>query len=187
MAHRSGPVERRQSKERSAHSPMRMPVRRSSRKTFAPEIVAAQELLFEELILLCGERSWQRVRCAWYILAAQQMSEFGNLAGPRQLVEDRAESEETADAGGGRQRRSLRPQARHPSQDVGIATELLDASELRVLGAQINQEVTHHDVVVACAGRSECGAQRLDGAGQGGSQRMLEWRATPALHGWILG
>jgi hypothetical protein len=41
---------------------------------------------------------------------------------------------------------------------VRIAAQLLDTSDLGMLGAQIDEEVTHHYVVVASAGSSKCGA-----------------------------
>ena len=65
------------------------------------------------------------------------MSEFRQLVRPGQFVEDGAESEEAADAGGGRQGWSLRTQARRPSQDVRIAAQLLDAGDLGMLGGKI--------------------------------------------------
>ena len=122
------------------------------------QIVAAQELLFEELILLCSEWPWQGVGRARNVFASQQVREFGQLVGPGQLVEDRAESEEAADAGGGRKGWSLRTQARHPSEDVRIAAQLLDASKLGMRGGQIDEEVADDDVVVTRTGSSKCGA-----------------------------
>jgi hypothetical protein len=68
-----------------------------------------------------------------------------------------------------------------------IAAQLRETGNLRVFRAEIDEEVAHYDVVVTRAGRSECGAQRLDGACEGRRQRVLEWRAEPALHEEILG
>ena len=47
------------------------------------EIVAAHELLLQELILLGGERSWQTLGRARNILAQQQVGQFGEMAGAR--------------------------------------------------------------------------------------------------------
>jgi hypothetical protein len=85
------------------------------------QVVASDQLLLEELILVCGERSGQTLGCARDIFTAQQMSEFNNPVGPRQFAEDGAQSDEAADAGRGGQRRSPHTQARHPSEDVRIA------------------------------------------------------------------
>ena len=54
------------------------------------EIVAAEQLLLQELILLRGERPGQTLRCARDIFAAQQMSKFRKLARPCQFAEDGA-------------------------------------------------------------------------------------------------
>jgi hypothetical protein len=80
------------------------------------EIVAAHELLLEELILLGGERSWQSVGRARNILAQQQVGQFREMVGTSQLMEDAAQNEEPADAGCHGQRRILGVQVRHPSE-----------------------------------------------------------------------
>ncbi len=151
------------------------------------QIVAMKELLLQKLILLCGERPRQGVRGARNILALQQVRQLCDLVYPSQFIEDSSQSEESADAGGRGQGRGLYAQARHPSEDVGVAAQLRETGNLRVFRAEIDEEVAHHDVVVARAGRSECGAQRLDGACEGRRQRMLEWRAAPAHHDESLG
>ena len=80
------------------------------------EIVAAEELLLQELILLGGERSWQSMGRARNILAQQQVGQFSEMAGASQLMEDGAQSEEPADAGCRGQGRSLRTQMRTSSR-----------------------------------------------------------------------
>ena len=66
------------------------------------------------------------------------------------------------------------------------AAQLLETSNLRIFCAQINEEATHHDVVVALAGRGECCAQRLDRVREDRYQGMLKWRTSPT-HQEILG
>src|SRR6266567_1420452 len=90
------------------------------------EIVAAHELLLQELILLGGKRSWQSVRRARNILAQQQVGQFREMAGAGQFMEDSAQSEEPADAGCRGQRRILGAQVRHPSEDVRLAAQLFE-------------------------------------------------------------
>ena len=85
-------------------------------------------------------------------------------------MEDGAQSEEPADAGCRGQGRILGAQVGHPSEDMRIAAELFKTSNLRVFGSEIDEETAHHDVVVAFAGRSECGAQGLDRMGEDRSQ-----------------
>jgi hypothetical protein len=73
--------------------------RAEQQEDISAEIVAAHELLLEELILLGGEGSWQRVRRAWDILAQQQVGQFSAMAGACQLMENGAQREEPTDAG----------------------------------------------------------------------------------------
>ena len=105
---------------------MRMPVWRISRKTLPPRSLRLEELLLQELILLCGERAWKSLREARNVLAADQMGEFRKLFGPSQFVEDGAQSDEQVDIGCGRERRRLRAQAGHPAEDVGITAQLVE-------------------------------------------------------------
>ena len=160
--------------------------RAEQEEDISAEIVAAHELLLEELILLGGERSWQSVRRARDILAQQQVGQFSEMAGASQLMEDGAQREEPSDAGCRGQRRILGAQVRHPSEDMRIAAQLFETSNLRVFRSEIDEEAAHHDVVVAFAGRSECGAQRLDRMREDRRQGMLKWRTAPA-HQEILG
>ena len=131
-----------------------------------------------------------RGRALWRtrnILAPYQVSEFSKLVCPSQLVQDGAQSDEASDAGCGGQRRSLCAHARHPSKDVRIAAQLLEAGNLGVFGAEIDKETAHRDVVVAFGGRTERGGEGLNGARKGRSQWMLERRTAPSLHEAILG
>ena len=67
---------------------MRMPVWADQQKDVAAQIIAQAELLLQELILLCREWAWKSLRESRNVLAADQMSEFRELFGPSQLVED---------------------------------------------------------------------------------------------------
>jgi len=122
------------------------------------QIVAAAELLLQELILLGGERPWQSVGGARNILTQQQVRECRQMVGPRQFMEDGAQREQSADAGCGGQGRSVRPHGGHPSEDMGIAAQLGEMGNLWVFGAEIDEEVAHHEVVLGCAARRECRA-----------------------------
>jgi hypothetical protein len=46
----------------------------------------------------------------------------------------------------------------HPSEDMGIAAQLWEMGNLRVFGAEIDEEVAHHEVVLALAARCKCSA-----------------------------
>ena len=139
------------------------------------------------MILLGGEWSGQGVGRAWDILAQQEVSQFSEMAGASQLMEDGAQSKEPADASRGCQRRILGAQVRHPSEDMGISAQLFETSNLRICGAEIDEEVVYHHVVTTRAAGGECGAQRLDSMRKGWREGMLERRTAPALHEEILG
>ena len=156
--------------------------RAQQEEDLSAQIVAAHELLLEELILFGSERPWQSVGRARDILAQQQVGQFSAMAGASQLMEDGAKREEPSDARCRGQRRILGAQVRHPSKDMRIAAQLFETSNLRIFCAQINEEATHYDVVVALAGRCECCAQRLDRVREGWRQGMLKRWATPAHH-----
>jgi hypothetical protein len=70
---------------------------------------------------------------------------------------------------------------------MGISAQLLEISNLRICGAEIDEEVVYHHVVTARAAGGECGAQRLDSMRKGWREGMLERRTAPALHEEILG
>ena len=80
----------------------------NQQKGIATQIVAAEELLLQELILFCCERTRKSVREARNILAADQMSEFRKLFCPSQFVADAAQTDEAEDIGCGHERRHLR-------------------------------------------------------------------------------
>src|SRR5436853_3735588 len=110
----------------------------NQQKDIAAQIVAAEEFLLQELVLLCRQWAWKSLRAARNILASDEMSEFGKLFAPRQFVQDGAQSDKPADIGCGHQRRYLRAQAGHPAQDVGVTAQLVEAIHLGVIGAKID-------------------------------------------------
>lgn len=150
------------------------------------EIVAPHQLLLKEQILLCGERAGQALWRTGNILAPYQVSKFSKLVCPGQLVQDGAQSDKASDAGCRSQRRISSAQMRHPSEEMRIAAELFETSDLRMFGAEISEETTHCDVVVALGSWAERGGDGLNSVREGRRQWMLERRAAPA-HQEILG
>src|SRR5213594_4015509 len=123
----------------------------NQQKDIAPQIVAAEEFLLQELVLLCREWAWKSLREARNILAADEMSEFGKLLGPRQFVQDGAQSDKPEDIRCGRERGHLRVQAGHPAEDVGLPAQLVEAIHLGVMGAEVAEEVASRPMVVTNA------------------------------------
>ena len=57
------------------------------------------------------------------------------------------------DIGRGRERRHLRAQAGHPAEDVGFTAQLVEALHLRMISAEIAQEVAGRPAVVTSRAR----------------------------------
>jgi hypothetical protein len=92
-------------------------------KSVGAQVVASEELLLQQLVLLCGERPRESVWQTWNILGTDQMGEFRMLLHPSQFHKDAAERQEQIDIGCGHQRWRLRAKARHPPEDVRITVE----------------------------------------------------------------
>ena len=56
-------------------------------KRIPSEVIAAEELLLEKLILLCGQRAWQSFGEPRNVLRADQMGQFRNRLCPSQFLE----------------------------------------------------------------------------------------------------
>lgn len=147
-------------------------------KRVTAEIIPAEELLVEELILLSGEGAWQSFWEPRNILAADEMGEFRKRLRPSQLLEDGAQVNEHVDAGCSGQRRRLRAQARHPAEDVWMATQLIERAYLRMIGAEVSQELADGPAVVPSRLRVQRGAEGVDGAVEDRRQRMSEGRTS---------
>ena len=149
-------------------------------KRVTAEIIPAEELLVEELILLSGEGVWQSFWEPRNVLAADQMGDLRKRLCPSQFLEDGAQMNEQVDAGCGGQRRRLRAQARHPAEDVWIATQLIERAYLGMSGAEVSQELADGPAVVTSRLRIQRGAEGVDGAVEDRSQRMGKRRASRA-------
>jgi hypothetical protein len=150
----------------------------NQQKSVAAQIVAPEELLLQELILLCSERTRESLRETRNVLAADQMSEVGKLFRPSQFIEDAAQMEEQVDTGCRRQRRRLRAEAGHPAEDVWLTAQLLEGVHLGMIGAQIVQEVAGGPTVVTSSVGMERSAEGIDSLVEDRGQPMLERRAS---------
>ena len=146
------------------------------------EVVSAQELLLQELILFGGEGPGKLLRCARNVLATNQAAKFGTLVGPCQIVDDGAQCDEQVDVRRGRQWGLLCMQAGHPSEDVGITAQLIQVPDLGMMDGEIGEEVAHRTAVVTRSVGAECGTDGLDGMLEDGCQRMMEWRPAQEVH-----
>jgi hypothetical protein len=118
------------------------------------QIVAAQQFLLEELILLRGEGTGQASRGAGNILATEELGELGKLRARSQFGENAAEEYESTDVSDRRERGNPGVQLGHPAEDVWIAAQLIERDNLGMVGAEIGEKV---------AGRAMVEASRLGG------------------------
>src|SRR5215831_16041365 len=146
------------------------------------QIVAAEKLLLQQLILFSGKRTRKSVWKAGDVLASDQMSELGKLVHPRQFMEGPAQGNQQIDVRGSRQWRRLGASTRHPPEDVGVAAKLRERAYLGVCGAEIAQKVANGSTVVASGFGMERSSERGDGKLEGISQRMLKRRSAGAIH-----
>jgi len=154
----------------------------NQQKGIATQIIAQAEFLLQEFILFCREWAWKSLREARNILAADQMSEFRKLFGPNQFVAYAAQSAEQVDIGRGRERWRLRTQTGHPAEDVGFAAQLVQALHLRMICTEIAQEIADRAAVMTSRLGTERNTEGIDRAIEDRSQRMLERRASRAVH-----
>src|SRR5262249_17450609 len=136
----------------------------------------------EQLILFGAKRTGQSVGEARDVLAADQMSEFGKFAHPRQFMECPPQRNQQVDIRVSRQGRRLRTSTGHPAGDVGGRGELFERIYVRVCGAEISEEAANGSAVVANGFGIERGAERGDGTLESIRQRMLKRRPWCAIH-----
>src|SRR5258708_37226 len=61
------------------------------------QIVAAEQFLLDQLILLGRQGAWQPLRSTWNVLATDQMRQIGDLRAPGELVQDAAQKQQASD------------------------------------------------------------------------------------------
>src|SRR5438876_2650780 len=74
-------------------------------KDIATEIVAAEEFLLQEFVLLWREWAWKSLRATRNILAADEMRELGKLFAPSQFAQGGAQSDKQTNVRFGHERR----------------------------------------------------------------------------------
>ena len=151
------------------------------------QIIAEQQLLLKQLVLLRGQGAGQSLRGAGNVLATEQMGQFGKLCDPSQFLQNTAQEQEPIDVGDRRQRRSLRAQASQPAEDVRVTAQLMQRTNLGMIGAEIAQEVARGATVLTTRLRSECGTDGVDSAPEEVGQWMLQRSAARAIHDGVTG
>jgi len=93
------------------------------------------------LILLGSQRARQTVFLTGNIVATKQMGKSRELLGPGEFFQHAAQVDHIPGASDGSQWRVARAQEDQPAEKVWITTQLLERVNLRILSAEINEEV----------------------------------------------
>ena len=136
------------------------------------EIIAVQQFLLKELILLHGEGAGQASRSAGNILATEQLGELGKLCAPRQFLQNPPEEDQPKDVSNRCQGWGLGAQFGHPAEDVWITAQLIERTNLGIVSTEIGQEVTCCAPVLAGRFGSKRGTDRIDSASEQVGQGM---------------
>ena len=146
------------------------------------QVVAAEKLPLQQLILFSGKRTRKSVWKARDVLTPDEMGEIGQFVQPSQFMEGPAQRNQQVDVRGRCQCRRLGSSTRHPPEDVWVAAKLRERPDVGICSAEISEEAADGSVVPPNCLRIQRGAERRDGAVEGISQRMLKRRSACALH-----
>jgi hypothetical protein len=75
------------------------------------------------------------------VLATKEVRQMGQLLAPGQFMENAAQMDEPTDVGDRRQRWSLRVQLGQPTKDMWITAQLIESTDVGIIGFKIDQEV----------------------------------------------
>jgi hypothetical protein len=93
------------------------------------------------MILLPGERARQRTFFSGNIIRDEQVGQGRELLGPGEFFQHTTQVDHIPGAIDGTPRRVARSQEGQPAEEVWIAPQLLRGANLRILSAEINEEV----------------------------------------------
>jgi hypothetical protein len=88
------------------------------------KIIAAEQLLLEESIVLSGQGARETLRSAGDVVVAEEMRQVGKLSSPGQFLENAAQRQQVTDVDFRGQGRRLRAEMDKPAEDVRITAQL---------------------------------------------------------------
>ena len=128
------------------------------------QIIAAEQFLLNQLILLGRQGAWQPLRSARNVLATDQMGQVGDLRAPGKLFQHAAHKQQACDVDRGRQ--VLGAQIDKPAENVGIAAQLIERVNGGMLLTKIDQKAAGDGTILTGGGRRRglpSGSQSLSG------------------------
>jgi hypothetical protein len=124
------------------------------------QIIAAEQFLLNQLILLRCQGAWQPLRSAWNVLATDQIGQIGELHVPGKLLQYAAHKQQANDVDRGCQ--VLAAQIDKPAENMGIATQLMEGPNGWMLLTKIDQKAAGDGTILTGRGRSESCRQRVN-------------------------
>jgi hypothetical protein len=104
------------------------------------EVIAPEQFLLDQLILLWSQRPRQVALLAGNIVTIEQMGEVRELLRPGKVFQHPAQSDHVVGARYRGEGRLVRAQESQPAQDGRIAAQLLERINFRKLSAEISQK-----------------------------------------------
>ncbi len=148
----------------------------------ADEVVAAQQFLLDQSILFRSQRSRQMALLAGDIVTTEQMGKFRDLLRPGEFFQHAAQVDHIVGTRDRCQWRLVRPQEGEPTEDVGIAAQLFERMNLRILSAEISQKVANCSAIGGDGGITQRSSYRFRGWPEGFRQRMRGEGKTFSFH-----
>jgi hypothetical protein len=91
--------------------------------------------LLDQLILFRRHRARQMLFLTGHVVATEQMSQVWEMLCPGEFLQQAAQANHTVHAREGGERRVVRAQQSQPTEDMGIAAQLLERANFRIVSA----------------------------------------------------
>jgi hypothetical protein len=144
------------------------------------QIIATEQFLLNQLILLRRQGAWQPLRSARNVLATDQVGQVGDLRAPGKLFQHAAHKQQACDVDRGHQ--VLGAQIDKPAENVGIAAQLMERHNSRMLLTKIDQKGAGDGTILTNRRRREGGSQRVNRSLELLHQRMFQRSITAGFH-----
>ena len=144
------------------------------------QIIAAEQFLLNQLILLGRQGAWQPLRSTRNVLATDQMGQIGDLRAPGKLLQNAAQKQQAGDVDCRRQ--VLGAQIDKPAEKVRISAQLIERPNGRMLLTKIDQKGAGDGTILTGRGRSEGCRQRVNRSLELLHQSMFQRSVTAGFH-----
>ena len=149
------------------------------------QIIAAEQFLLDQLILLGCQGAWQPLRSARNVFATDQMGQIGNLCTPSKLCQHTAHKQQASDVDGGHQ--VLGAQIDKPAENMGIAAQLIKRPNGGMLLTKIDQKAAGDGTILTDRGGSESCRQGVNRSLELLHQRVFQRSVAAGFHDTLPG